>query len=367
MKFIPLLLFFYCSLLVACSNRSENNSKTVAPAEQQQRTRRKVQVNIVSPKNNEKFTLGSQVNLSVKVQESAGTVDSLLWFVDGALFRKASADETVTWNSSGYSTGTHRVETVVYYSSGQRDIVSVNIILLADKAPVRYTYKVIQTYPHDRKAYTQGLLFAGGFLYESTGLREESTLRKVILETGEPVQVKNMPPEMFGEGLALVDDKFIQLTWQEQVAFVYRKNDFELLQRINYPMKEGWGLTYDGTHLIMSDGSATLYFLDKEYLTEIRRLEVCDHSDLMKNLNELEYINGEVWANVYGKYEILRIDPATGVVLGYIDNLNHLLNPEDWHSSIDVLNGIAYDEEGDRIFITGKNWPKLFQIELVKR
>jgi len=224
----------------------------------------------------------------------------------------------------------------------------------------------LRVFPHDPRAFTQGLLFHDGYLYESTGLLGESTLRKVDLETGIPIMKVDLPPEMFGEGLALVGDRLIQLTWQNQVAFIYQKSDFTLLQRINYNIREGWGLTFDGTYLLKTDGSANLYFLDKDFLTEVRRIEVCDHNGPVHLLNELEYINGELWANVWQTDDILRIDPKTGVVLGRI-NMTGLL-PERYRTqNTDVLNGIAYDEETGRIFVTGKNWSRLFEIQVIER
>jgi len=194
-------------------------------------------------------------------------------------------------------------------------------------------------------------------------MRGESQLRKVNLQTGKPVQVIDLSPEYFGEGLALVDDKLIQVTWQEQVAFVYQKGDFKLLNTINYLMREAWGLTYDGTHLLMTDGTATLYFLDKESLKEAYRIEVCDHRGKVDQLNELEYINGELWANVYNLEDILRIDPKTGVVTGRIDMKGLLTEREK--VGTDVLNGIAFDEKTGKIYVTGKYWPKLFEISVI--
>lgn len=370
MKFFFLIIFLYSSLIVSCScNRGGANSsepdKTSASTGQQRPHQRKAGFSIASPQNNETFPLGTSITLSVDIKDTAETIDSLRWFINGRLLKKALPGEKVVWNTTGQVTGTHRIEATAHYSSRQRHIVSSKVILLAGKAPKQYTCKVIRTYPHDKKAYTQGLLFDDGFLYESTGIRGESSLRKINLNTGEPLQVLSLPSEMFGEGLALADGKLIQITWQEQVAFIYDKNDFRLLKRINYPMKEGWGLTYDGVNLIMSDGSATLYFLDKEYLTEIRRMEVCNHTDPVRYLNELEYINGEIWANVYQTEDILRIDPKTGEVLGQI-NMKNPLNANEMQGT-DVFNGIAYDETAGKIYVTGKYWPKLFEIEVIEK
>jgi len=319
----------------------------------------------VSPQNNERQPLGAIITLSARTREGAGSIDSLRWFVNG-IWLETTKGEDITWNTAGHTTGTHRIEVAAHYSSGQREFRSANVLLLAPQAPREYTYRVLRVFPHDPRAFTQGLLFHDGYLYESTGLLGESTLRKVDLETGIPIMKVDLPPEMFGEGLALVGDRLIQLTWQNQVAFIYQKSDFTLLQRINYNIREGWGLTFDGTYLLKTDGSANLYFLDKDFLTEVRRIEVCDHNGPVHLLNELEYINGELWANVWQTDDILRIDPKTGVVLGRI-NMTGLL-PERYRTqNTDVLNGIAYDEETGRIFVTGKNWSRLFEIQVIER
>jgi len=368
MRFLFLITSLSCILLTACSscNSGGSGTKSNRTEEQQQRPRRqRAQIAIVSPGNNESYPLGATVVLSAKSRDGAEPIDSLRWFINGKWF-KTNKGENISWNTEGQTTGTHRIEAVVYYVSGLRDIVSTSVLLLASQAPKQYTYRVMQVYPHDPKAYTQGLLFHDGFLYESTGVKGESTLRKVNLQTGEPVMKIDLPAEVFGEGLAMVDDKLIQITWQDHIAFVYQKSDFKLLKQINYNFREGWGLTYDGVHLLMTDGTATLYFLDREYLTEVRRIEVCDNEVMVYQLNELEYINGELWANVYFTDDILRIDPKTGVVLGRID-MSGLLKDSDRNVDTNVLNGIAYDEKTGKIYVTGKNWPKLFEIQVISK
>ncbi|UCG26632.1 MAG: glutaminyl-peptide cyclotransferase, partial [Bacteroidales bacterium] len=218
---------------------------------------------------------------------------------------------------------------------------------------------------HDISAYTQGLVYEDGFIYESTGQRGESTLRKVKLETGELIESLNLPPDLFGEGACIFGDKIIQLTWTSKTGFVYDKNTFRILNRIIYST-QGWGLTTNGEQLIMSDGSHIIYFLDPDYFTELSRIEVFDNERAVNNLNELEFIDGKIYANVYQSDLIVIIDPLTGKVLSRID-LQGLLSPEDRHDRIDVLNGIAYDAENKRLFVTGKRWPKLFEIQLVKK
>ncbi|MFC1463308.1 MAG: glutaminyl-peptide cyclotransferase [Candidatus Brachytrichaceae bacterium NZ_4S206] len=231
-------------------------------------------------------------------------------------------------------------------------------------AVITYTYAVINAYPHDPGAFTQGLVYADGVMYESTGLYGRSSLRRVALETGEVLQQRDLPPEYFGEGLALFDGRLIQLTWQNNIGFVYDAASFELQQTWAYAT-EGWGLTHDGAHLIMSDGSATLRFLDPVTFAVQREVRVIDGGQPVVRLNELEYVNGEVFANVWQTDWVARIDPQTGRVLGWID-LSGLLAPEE-RQGTDVLNGIAYDAQNDRLFVTGKLWPKLFEITLVPR
>jgi glutamine cyclotransferase len=226
------------------------------------------------------------------------------------------------------------------------------------------TYRVINTYPHDPAAFTQGLVYENGYLYEGTGLNGQSTLRKVQLETGEVLQTTPITdPAQFGEGIAIFGDKIYQLTWQSHVGFIYDKASFERLGEFSYPT-EGWGLTHDGQRLIMSDGTATLYFLDPQTLKEVGHVDVYDRSGPVVRLNELEYINGEIYANIWQTDRIARISPQTGQVLGWID-LAGLLSPEERQPPVDVLNGIAYDAATDRLFVTGKRWPKLFEIDVV--
>jgi glutamine cyclotransferase len=227
----------------------------------------------------------------------------------------------------------------------------------------RYTYKVVNTYPHDHTAFTQGLLFIDGFLYEGTGQYGESTLRKVALESGDVLQLGELPEQFFGEGVTLMSDRLIQLTWRSRVGFVYDRESFALLRQFNYST-EGWGLTHDGRQLIMSDGSPTLFFLDPDTFAATGRLAVHDHKGPVSRLNELEYVRGEIYANIWQTDRIARISPQTGQVVGWIE-LEGLLSPQDRATRVDVLNGIAYDEKNDRLFVTGKWWPKLFEIELI--
>lgn len=224
-----------------------------------------------------------------------------------------------------------------------------------------HSYKVIATFPHDTSAFTQGLVFHDGQLYESTGLQGESSLRRVDISTGRTLQRLDVPSSYFAEGLALVGDELLQLTWQHKIGFVYDRATFKQKRTFSYDT-EGWGIAYDGSsQLVMSDGSDTLTFLDPKTFAAGRRLRVTDAGRAIGNLNELEWIDGEIWANVWMTDRIARISPNTGIVNAWID-LTNLYPLAERTPPADVLNGIAYDKATRRIFITGKKWPRLYQI-----
>ena len=225
-----------------------------------------------------------------------------------------------------------------------------------------YTYRVKNVYPHDPSAFTQGLTYRDGFLYEGTGLRGRSSLRRVELETGEVLEQRTLLPMFFGEGIAVSNDHIYQLTWTSGVGFIYDRATMNLVREFRFG-SEGWGMTHDGTRLIVSDGSAQLYFWNSETLQETGRLTVRDGGNTLEGLNELEFIEGEIYANIWKKDRIARISPETGKVLSWID-LTGLLPHQEQYGREDVLNGIAYDEEMGRLFVTGKFWPKLFEIEI---
>jgi glutamine cyclotransferase len=231
----------------------------------------------------------------------------------------------------------------------------------ANTKPVQYSYTIVHEYPHDTNAFTEGLMFEDGFLYESTGLYGSSTLRRVDLENGTVLQSHALPDAYFGEGITIVNDTIIQLTWENHTGFVYDKHSFKLLREFSY-LTEGWGITYNGSQLIMSDGTANLYFLDPVTFQKVGQVEVNDTSPVTM-LNELEYINGKVYANVWQQEKIAIINPQTGRVEGWI-NLSGIENLQNQDVN-NVLNGIAYDANGNRLFVTGKRWPQLFEIKLV--
>jgi glutamine cyclotransferase len=231
--------------------------------------------------------------------------------------------------------------------------------------PPEYTFEIVRTFPHDATAFTQGLAYRDGFLYEGTGLKGRSSLRKVRLETGEVVQRIDLAPEFFGEGVTLIGNKIVQLTWQSQTGFVYNLSDFRLLRRFSYS-GEGWGLATNGQDLFMSDGSAEIRVLDGSTLTEKHRFTVHDGPRHIDQLNELEFVEGEIFANIWQTDRIARISPQTGEVTGWID-LTGILSPVYRLEPGAVLNGIAYDANRKRLFVTGKLWPNIFEIRLVPK
>lgn len=229
-----------------------------------------------------------------------------------------------------------------------------------------YDYEIVHTYPHDPSAFTEGLFYLNGFLYESTGLEQHSSIRKVRIDTGAVVQKLDIPAQYFGEGIVNWDGHLISLTWKSHVGFVFDLATFKLQKQFQYE-GEGWALTQDGRQIIMSDGTSELRFLNPQTLKETNRIQVTFEGKPVPNVNELEWVKGEIYANLWQTNFIVRIDPRNGHVVGLVD-LAGLLSPRDQVEGPDgVLNGIAYDAKGDRLFVTGKNWPKLLEIRLRKR
>ena len=232
----------------------------------------------------------------------------------------------------------------------------------AESLEINYSYRVINSYPHDPQAFTQGLVYHQGNFYEGTGLYGQSSLRQ-IAPNGEFLRQIQLPTKYFGEGITILGDKIYQLTWRENVGFVYDLASFELIETFDYPT-EGWGLTTDGTWLIMSDGSSKIFYLDPANYTVVKEIQVNSSQGPVELLNELEYIQGLIFANIWLTDQIVMINPDHGQVIGWID-LTGLLEPELREKyTVDVLNGIAYDQDNDRIFVTGKLWPRIYEIEV---
>ena len=304
-----------------------------------------------------------QISYKTTVNES---LDSIRLAVDG-LYRTTffKTENYVLWETVDELPGTRSVMLTFYWNNTIQKSVVISIPLVSDFNPINYSYKVKNKWPHSNKAYTQGLEFSDGFLYEGTGQYGESMLFKIDLQKNEIVQSLNLPSDVFGEGITILSDKIFQLTWRSNLGYVYGKSTFNRLYEFNYPT-EGWGLCNNGKELIMSDGTETIYFLDAEYFQEIRKIQVYNDKGPVKNLNELEYINGEIYANIYGSDLIVAIDPEKGKVKKQID-LSGILDKSKVKDPIDVLNGIAWNANTKQLIVTGKWWPEFFEIELVEK
>lgn len=323
---------------------------------------------ISKPTFSQKFIAGNPVEIEITLRKQPANFDSLIIKVDGKFVLQTNELKntyTINWTDSLSMVGYHSAESILRLKDGKYENFSVRFFILSDITPKEYTYTVSNSYPHDKNAYTQGLEFNDGKLYEGTGQFGESQLRWTDLLTGEVKKSVALDQQYFGEGITVMRDKIYQLTWKNKTGFVYNKNTFDKVQEFTYPT-EGWGLTNDGKHLIMSDGTGWLYFLDPVTFENIKTIEVCDNISTQVMLNELEYVDGKIWANVYLSDLILQIDPATGKVLSKID-LTGIMKAEDAHPGAEVLNGIAYEANGNRIYVTGKNWAKIYQIVLKEK
>lgn len=322
----------------------------------------KNKLEFLHPDSGKRIAYGEQVKLTLNFPNLV--IDSVVYSVDGNVLVTKQDTGSVMFDSKRYGLGDRSLSAKVY-AEGKEDIAYSNVVVLPPAAQ-NYSFEVIQSYPHDINAFTQGLQYENGILFESTGRYEQSQLRKVDLQTGKVLKYIALDSKYFGEGMTLLGDKIVQLTWRENIAIIYNKNTFERIGSFNYGnSKEGWGLTYDGKHMIKSDGSNLLYFLNATTGTEESSIAVYDENGAVGNLNELEFIDGKVYANVYGQEVIVIINPGTGAVEGRI-NLVGMYN-ENRQPVDNELNGIAYDAVGKRLFVTGKLWSKIFEIKAVPR
>lgn len=319
-----------------------------------------------TPQNNEKYRTGDKIPVSVSCTDNKIRFDSVIFSFNRKKIGSANQYPfEIQWNASEAPTGNHQITATAYFDKNKKESNDVSILFRSDVQPKEYTYRVLNTYPHDPDAYTQGLVIEKNAMYESTGVIGESTLRKINYKTGEVLKSQSIDHTYFGEGITILGNKIYQITWQSNIGLVYEKETFKQITTFNYSW-EGWGITTDGKQLIISDGSEKLYFINPETFTLTATLYVYNYEDEVLSLNELEFIKGEIWANVYQENYIVRIDPKTGKVLGKID-LTGILDMSKVTGKIDVLNGIAYDAVTNKIYVTGKLWPKLFEIEVVEK
>lgn len=317
-------------------------------------------IRIIQPINGTMFSLGEQINISLKQANDAISPDSIVLYInnkrEGTIVGLA-----YTLRTNSLPLGSCQVRATAW-RNGERQTASAGIRIKANQAPKRLQYKIVNTFPHDITAYTQGLFYHNGFLIESTGQNGLSSLRRVEVSSGKVIQSVNLERQFFGEGATIINNEIYQITWTSRRGFVYNPETFSLIRTFDY-QTQGWGLTTLGDKLVMSDGSHVLYILEPKSFSEIKRVEVYNDRGPVTLLNELECINGKIYANIYQSNTIVIIDPNTGMVEGEID-FTSILTQNDKHKNIDVFNGIAWDAQRQRLFVTGKNWPKLFEVNI---
>lgn len=382
MDFLSIILLLWILFNASCSSgrgRASNSLSETGGAmsatseglgQQSQQRENAAMLKIVAPTADTKIVLNSPIEVAV-AWENGEEIDSVVFYYNGSSYFStkvlyAESNDSVRRvvavvpEVANSRTGYNNIGVEAYSGGEVVETVLCKVEVYSDTPPLLQGFEVVNSYAHDRRAFTQGLVVDSGTMYEGTGLNGESSLRVVEVESGRVVKQHNLPNRYFGEGIAVLGEKLYQLTWQNREGFIYNKESFEQIGTFRYN-SEGWGLTTNGSELILSDGSNILYFLDPVSFSVLRYIEVCDNVKAVDQLNELEYIDGAIWANIWYSDLIAQIDPSSGKVLGYID-LSGIATPYGIDSSNDVLNGIAFDATQNRIYVTGKNWNRLFEI-----
>ena len=365
MQFRNLVSLFIITplLLFSCSQPKEKDQNKEKETSEKKEVYKEVST-MVEPEQNAKYSIGDEVSISFSYPDSLKSDSALVYTGNNLKIRLGGQERQATVATDDLSVGENQFRFDIFLNNGHKETHYRTLVFKSNIQPEKYKARIVKTFPHDEDAYTQGLFYEDGFLYEGTGQRGSSSLRKVILESGELINAYGLPNQYFGEGITSYKNKIIQLTWTSRTGFVYDKEKFKLINKVRYPT-QGWGLTTDGDKLIMSDGSPNIYFLDPATFSQLNRIQVYDHQGPVNNLNELEYIDGKVYANVWQESYIISFDPKSGKVLEKIDCSN--LVPEKYKNDRDkVLNGIAYDKKNDRMFLTGKRWSKLYHVDFVK-
>lgn len=367
---MPYYYFIVFLLLLGSCGRNTSTKtaeKTTVQAPAPPKETKYVNTRLTSPGKGKLYSFNDELTIAFANQNNL-TADSTVYFLNGEkIGATGKGVQTYTYRLPEIKTGNHVVKVMVSYPEGKQGIASTNIQVKPDKAPEIYKWKVINTFPHDPNAYTQGLVYQDGIMYEGTGQYGESTLRKTDPKTGKILSVLGIDSQLFGEGITIYKDKIYQITWRSRKGFIYDLNTFSLESTFTYNT-EGWGITTAGDKLIMSDGSNKLYHIVPSTFNLLKEVEVYDHRGPVTRLNELEYIDGLVWANVWMTDRIVAIDPETGIVMGEM-TMTNLLPVRDQvrlDDTDDVLNGIAYNPEKKTFYLTGKKWPKLFEVTVQK-
>ncbi len=355
------ILILAISLVTCCNNKPSDNQTVNS-------NQHKSIFQITAPAQNTMIPLKDSLLVEIKIKNKKKiTLDSVEVFCSGQKIysSKKAATGFHVYLPSDLRVGRQSLKVQVHYNAGEKQSKAAGLILLSDIEPVKLKYEILRKIAHDTDAYTQGLVYFKDMLYEGTGRVDNSTLRKIDPSDGKVLKKHALESKYFGEGIAILNNKIYQLTYKSGLGFIYTLDDFKPVRRFNLQTYEGWGLTTDGNMLMMSDGSSQIYFLDPEYLTMLRQIQVMSNKGEVNMLNELEYVNGKLYANIYGRSNIAKIDIETGKVLGFLD-LSALF-PEGYEEDMDtVLNGIAYNPKTNSFFVTGKLWPVMYEIKITE-
>ena len=355
LTFSLLTILFALIILMNCAQSNSHSRRPVTTVQREPKRK------------NYKMGEVLQVNFNTKMKD--GSLDKIEIFVDGKLLQTSkNLTNVLSYKTVDFGVGKHIIKISATKSDGVSGDNYEEIFVTSDVKPVKYTYQIVATYPHNIAHFTQGLEFYDNELFEGTGQEGSSAIYRLNLKTGQVEKEYKLENQYFGEGITILNNKIFQLTYKNDIGFVYDLNTFKIINTWKYKSKEGWGLTNDGNSLIMSDGTENIYFIHPENYKEIRRIQVCNEYNVVKNINELEYIKGEIWANIWTTDNLVIIDPKSGKVTGEVDlsglSGSILQNQKD---PTDVLNGIAWNSATDKIYVTGKWWPKLFEIKLIRK
>ena len=336
-------------------------------AQSSSHSRRPVTAIQMEPKK-KKFKLGEEIQLNLQTKLKEGTLEKIEISIDGKLVQTSkNLTNSFIYKTSNFGVGKHIVKVSALKADGVSGDNYDEILVTSDTKPIKYSYQIVAEYPHNTSHFTQGLEFKNNLLYEGTGQEGTSSIYQLDVKTSKVLKEYKLENKYFGEGITILNNKIYQLTYKNKIGFVYDLNTFKLLSTWNYKSNEGWGLTNDGQSLIMSDGTENIYYIHPETYKEEKRIQICNEYNIVPNVNELEYIKGEIWANIWQTDTIIIIDPESGKVKGEI-NLSGLSGTimQNQREPIDVLNGIAWNPVTDKIYVTGKLWPKIFEIKLIK-
>ena len=311
------------------------------------------------------YIFGDKVSINVSTKLKNGEIAKIQLYYNNQLIKETKELDFSVSDIILNAVGNVNFKVIASKTDGIENNKIKSLLVVSDIVPEKYSFQIINEYPHSINSYTQGLEYYKGFLYEGTGIEGKSSLYKVNIQTGNPIQTFRLKNNVFGEGITILNNKIYQITWKNHIGFVYNLTDFAPIDSFSLKQAEGWGLTNDGKNLIISDGSHNLTWLDSNNFSVIKSIQVANNLNVTNNLNELEFVDGTIYSNVYTTDIIIQIEAETGRILKEI-NLKGLIDKfKSQYESIEVLNGIAYDSDNKRLFVTGKNWPRLFEIKLV--